>query len=131
MVLGDDSSTHRFEDAKALLNWGFANFALVEPMEGFEPASVPVRLGTRETVIPVPAETGPVLVEKAKAASVTREVALAEEAEAPVEAGQVLGTLRLRAGDEILAELPLTAAESVPRLTYWQIWLRVLAGIFR
>jgi hypothetical protein len=43
----------------------------------------------------------------------------------------VLGTLRLRAGDEILAELPLTAAEAVPRLTFREIWLRVLAGIFR
>ena len=129
VVLGADSSTHRFEDAKALLNWGFANYALVEPAEGFEPAPVPVRLGTRETVIPVPEDRGPVLVEKAKAASVTREIELAEEAEAPVEAGQVLGTLRVRAGEEILAELPLTAPEPVPRLTYWQIWLRVFHGI--
>lgn len=131
VVLGADSSTHRFEDAKALLNWGFANYALVEPAEGFEPAPVPVRLGTAETVTPVPEDQGPVLVEKAKAASVTREIELVEEAEAPVEVGQVLGTLRVRAGEEILAELPLTAPEPVPRLTYWQIWLRVLTGIVR
>ncbi len=129
VVLGADSSSHRFEDAKALLNWGFANYALAEPAEGFEPRPVPVRLGTAEAVIPVPEDHGPLLIEKAKAAGLTREVELVEEAEAPVEAGQVLGTLRVRAGDEILAELPLTAPEAIPRLRYWDLWLRVLLGI--
>ena len=54
---------------------------------------------------------------------------LVEAVEAPVETGQVLGTLRVRAGDEILAEVPLIAAEAVPRLTFWKLWLRVLQGI--
>ena len=47
-----------------------------------------------------------------------------------MEAGQVLGTLRLKSGGELLAELPLTAPEAVPRLTYWDLWLRVLLGIY-
>ena len=129
VILGADSSSHRFEDAKALLNWGFANYALVDPTEGFTPTAVPVILGTRDTVTPLPADCGPILLEKAKAAAVTREVELAENCEAPVEQGQVLGTLRLLAGKEVLAELPLTVPETVPRLSFGQIWLRVLAAI--
>ena len=129
VILGADSSSHRFEDAKALLNWGFANYALVDPTEGFTPTAVPVILGTRDTVTPLPADCGPILLEKAKAAAVTREVELAENCEAPVEQGQVLGTLRLLAGKEVLAELPLTVPEAVPRLSFGQIWLRVLAAI--
>ena len=85
VILGADSSSHRFEDAKALLNWGFANYALVDPTEGFTPTAVPVILGTRDTVTPLPADCGPILLEKAKAAAVTREVELAENCEAPVE----------------------------------------------
>ena len=129
VILGADSSTHRFEDAKALLNWGFANYALVDPTEGFTPTPIPVRLGTQETVTPLPADCGPLLLEKTKAAAVTREIELAENCEAPVERGQVLGTLRVLAGKEVLAELPLTAAEAVPRLSFGQIWLRVLMAI--
>ena len=129
VILGADSSSHRFEDAKALLNWGFANYALVEPTEGFTPTPIPVILGTQETVVPLPASCGPILLEKAKVAAVTREVELAEDCEAPVEAGQVLGTLRVLAGKELLAEIPLTAAEAVPRLSFGQIWLRVLKAI--
>jgi len=129
VILGGASSSERFADAKALLNWGFANYALVDPAQGFEPTPIPVRLGTAEQVTPLPRETGPLLLEKAKAAAVTREVVLAEEAEAPVAEGQVLGTLRVRAGEELLLELPLQAPEPVPRLTYGQLWLRMLLAL--
>ena len=129
VILGGDSSTHRFEDAKTLLNWGFANYALVNPVEGFTPTAVPVNLGTRESVTPVPADCGPILLEKAKAAAVTREITLAECCEAPVAEGQVLGTLRVLSGKEVLAEIPLAAPEAVPRLSFGQIWLRVLLAI--
>ena len=129
VVLGDDSSSHRFEDAKALLNWGFANYALVEPLEGVTPAPVPVELGTVESVTPVPEQSCPILIAKAKAASVTRELEQAEGVQAPVELGQVLGTLRIKAGEELLAELPLTAPEPVPRLSFGQIWLRLLQSL--
>ena len=29
VVLGSDNSTQRFEDAKKMLNWGFANYAKI------------------------------------------------------------------------------------------------------
>ena len=101
----------------------------MDPAEGFTPTPVPVILGTRDPVIPVPTDSGPILLEKAKAAGVTREVELAESCQAPVEAGQVLGTLRVLAGKEVLAELPLTAPEPVPRLSFGEIWVRVLLEI--
>ena len=129
VILGADSSSHRFEDAKALLNWGFANYALVDAAEGIVPTPIPVNLGTLDTVTPILKNAGPLLLEKGRASSVTREMELVEDVEAPVETGQVLGPLRVRAGDEILAEVPLIAAEAVPRLTFWKLWLRVLQGI--
>ena len=131
VVLGADSSSHRFEDAKALLNWGFANYALADPAEGIVPKPVAVELGTLDAVTPVLENPTPVLLEKSRLGSVTRELELPERVPAPVETGQVLGTLRVKAGKELLAELPLTAAEPVPRLRYWQIWLRVLLSIAR
>ena len=129
VVLGADSSSHRFEDAKALLNWGFANYTLVQPGEGVLPEPIPVTLGTLKTVTPLLESAEPILLEKSKAAAVTRELELPETLEAPVEAGQVLGTLRVMAGERIMAELPLTAAEPVPRLGFWQIWLKLFLAI--
>lgn len=129
VVLGADSSTHRFEDAKALLNWGFANFALIRPDDGVQLEPIPVDLGTLEAVTPVLDRPGPILLEKSRAASVSRELELPERLEAPVEAGQILGTLRIKAGDQLLAELPLTAAAPVPRLGFLEIWLKLLLAL--
>ena len=129
VVLGDDSSTHRFEDTKALLNWGFANFALTDPLEGVSPAPIPVLLGAAEFVTPVPEHSGPLLIEKGKAASLQREILLEQTVEAPVETGQQLGSLRISAGQTLLAEIPLTAAETVPRLSFGALWLRALLSI--
>ena len=129
VVLGADSSTHRFEDAKALLNWGFANYALAQPGEGVELEPIPVTLGAREAVQPMLKDAGPLLLEKGQAAALTRELELPEALEAPVEPGQVLGTLRIRSGETLLAELPLVAADGVPKLSLWQLWLRVLRAV--
>ena len=129
VVLGADSSTHRFEDAKALLNWGFANYALAQPGEGVELEPIPVTLGARETVQPMLKDAGPLLLEKAQAAALTRELELPESLEAPVEPGQRIGTLRIRSGETLLAELPLVAADGVPKLSLWQLWLRVLQAV--
>ena len=41
-----------------------------------------------------------------------------------------MGTLTVTAGDEVLAELPLVAAEGVERLSYGQILLRCLQMAF-
>ena len=57
-------------------------------------------------------------------------MALAESAEAPVSAGDRLGTLTVTAGEEVVAELDLVAGESVPRITYGQLLLRLLRTAF-
>ena len=131
VVLGCGSSTDRFSDAKALLNWGFANFALTHPTLGVELSPIPVRLGTADTLLPVPVDDSPILIRKSQQSAVTRELSLEPELEAPVEKGQVVGTIRVRANGELLRELPLVAGEDVPRLTYGQVWwelLRALVG---
>lgn len=129
VVLHCASSSARFSAAKALLDYGFANYALAVPAEGVELTPVPVVLGRSETVQPVPEDDTPLLIDKAQQASVTRTVELAESVEAPVVAGQVLGTLRVEADGKLLKEIPLVAAEAVPKLTFGDIFLGLLRRI--
>ena len=130
VVLGCASSTARFEDAKALLNWGFANYALATPDLDLDLSPIQVTLGKADSVSPLLPDSTPILIRKSQQASVTRQVELEEQLEAPVLRGQVIGTLRVMAGDTLLKELPLTAEADVPRLSYWEIWLRVFRSAF-
>lgn len=124
VVLDCASSADRFSDAKALLDYGFANYALVTPEA--ETATVPVRLGMAPEAEAVLQDAGPLLLPKGDAARAEQEAELTESVEAPVEAGQRLGTLRIRSGEAVVAELPLVAAAPVPRLTFWESTKRVL-----
>ena len=112
--------------AKALLDYGFANYALVsaEMPEPLQP--VPVTLGQKAAVQPELQQAAPILIEKGLQAAVTRTVTLAERVEAPVAAGQQLGTLTISANGETLAEIPIIAPEAVERLTWWELTCRLL-----
>ena len=128
VVMGADSSKTRFNACKQLLDYGFANFALVQP-DICETPAVPVELGTAKTVSPQLGEDGTLLVEKSLRSTVTAQVELEETVEAPVSRGQRLGTLTYRSGEQILRQIPLVAQQEVPRLSWKQMFGKVFRRI--
>ena len=131
VVLKGKTSDERFSDAKSLLNYGFSTWSLVTvtPDEVLPP--VPVTLGVRGTVQPVLTSENTLLVEKALANGLTKEVGLAESVAAPVYAGDTLGQLTVRdAAGNTVAELPILAGEDVGHVTFVQMLGRCLARGF-
>ena len=128
VVLHCASSTDRFESAKALLNYGFSNYALVTPEPGELPA-VPVTLGTAAEITPVLADETPILIDKALAAGVETRVCVDESVTAPVEAGQTLGTLTITSGGQTIAERDLIAPEAVEALRWGDVFLQMLRAL--
>lgn len=130
VIMKDATSAQRFEDAKALLSYGFSAYALKAITPETPLAPVPVELGTQATVQPVLGEGSALLLEKSKAGDLQQSVTLAESVAAPVAVGTPLGTLTVTSGEEVVAEIPLLAGEEVPRITYGQLLLRVLQTAF-
>ena len=128
VVLHCASSTDRFESAKALLNYGFSNYALVTPEPGELPA-VPVTLGTSMEITPVLADETPILIDKALAAGVETNVRVDGSVTAPVEAGQTLGTLTITSGGQTIAERDLVAPEAVGALRWGNVFLQMLRAL--
>lgn len=129
VIMKAPTSAQRFEDAKSLLSYGFSTYALVKATPDAALPPVPVSLGTQSTVQPVASESS-LLLEKAKAANLEKSVTLAEQADAPIAKGDVLGTLMVTSGGETLAEVPLVAGEDVPRVTWGALTLRYLRTAF-
>lgn len=124
------TSGERFQAAKQLLDYGFANYTLAQPDPETEIPPVPVVLGTAETIVPVPDNDDPVLIEKGQAAGITTRVEVADQVRAPVEAGQRLGTLTLQSDGAPLAAIPLVAPEAVPRRTWWDVTRFLFGQLF-
>lgn len=125
VTMGCESAKIRNAACKQLLDYGFANFALVSPDLEDVP-SVPVVLGKEKTVPLTLGENRQLLVPKAKKSRLTQSVTLEESAAAPVEKGAVLGTLTVKSGGETLLEIPLSAAKAVEKLTIGDVFLMVL-----
>ena len=124
VVMGSETSQKRFAACKSLLDYGFANFAIVTPE--MPEAQVPVKLGTEDQVAAIPAQRNALLIDKSQRGSVSVETQLEEQVEAPVSKGQRLGTMTVKAGEQVLAQIPLVAETTIPRLTFGQIFLRLL-----
>ena len=127
VVMGAETSQDRFASCKQLLDYGFSNFALVTPE--VQSGEVAVQLGNSATVQAAPAEDPRLLIDRSQRNSVTTEVTLEESVAAPVSKGQRLGTLTIRAGQQVLAQIPMLAAEAVPRLRWGQVFYMVLRAI--
>ena len=128
VVMGSGSSQDRFSACKQLLDYGFANYALVWP-EVAADTEVEVKLGTEKTVTAVPGTREPLLIDKSQRGSVTSHITLEPSVTAPVSRGQRLGELTVKAGEQILARIPLLAEAPVERLTWGQLFLRALRRI--
>ena len=124
VVMGCESSKDRFAACKSLLDYGFANYCLLQPELGA--LTVPVMLGTEKTVDAVTLEPPQLLLEKAQKNTVSIETVLDEQVAAPVSKGQRLGTLTVRSGEQILAQLPLVAAQAVPKRTFGSLFIAFL-----
>lgn len=128
VVLGEPDKDSRNADITAMLNYGFANYAMAEMMEdGQELERVPVELGMQQSVAVQLADDTPILLEKTKAEGLAREIALADSVQAPVKQGTKLGEIVLRCGDEEIARREIVAAETVERKGISAIYRDLLA----
>ena len=128
VVMGAETSKERNAACKSLLDMGFANYAVVSPMPEGE-ITLPVKLGTADSVRLVPGEQPKLLIDKSRKSGITTEVTLSEAVAAPVAPGQRLGTLTVRSQEKILAEIPLVAECEVPRLSWGQLFSLVMRDI--
>ncbi len=118
VVLGCDTTDHRWSGARAMLDYGFSHFVAYTPTtEGLTLTPVKVLGGQETQVEAVPTVPETLLLKKGTENQVTVAVELAQDVEAPVLPGQTLGCWRLMLGEEILAEYPLKAACEVPKTT--------------
>lgn len=129
VVLHADTSADRFESVKTLLNYAFANYDIVSlrPQEALPP--VRVTMGREESVQPVYDGAETLLEERGVISGLTFETELCESVPAPVAAGQRLGVLTARSGDEVLARIDIVSPEAVERSSFGDVYWRMIGAL--
>ena len=132
VTLGSPNTDERFAAGRKLLDYGFANFALVKmtPPEEYL-APIPVAHGTAETVQPICEEPAAFLLKKGQEAGVEQSVYLPEKLEAPVKAGDVLGRVTVTLSGGEIGGYDIVAAEDVPRMGLFEALKKLLLEAIR
>lgn len=130
VVMGSQTSDDRFNGAKAMLNWGFANYSTVTPE--IAPSlitDVAVIGGVVDSIHPSLPKAASVLVKKGEEGKIKTDVELCVDVQAPVEKGQVLGKVVLSLGDEKIGEYNIVSPDAVRALTFKDIFFRLLKSL--
>ena len=128
VVLGAESTDLRFQDAKALLDYGFAGWKTVTPEAPYlGPAAV--EGGMAQTVEVAAGEMPSLLLQAGEEAQVETVVQL-EPVKAPVEQGQELGRILCQVAGETVAQVPVTAKEGVEAVTFGAAFLALGRALF-
>ena len=128
VVLGADSTDHRFQDAAALLDYGFAGWkATVPEAPALEP--VPVARGMEPQVEPVLGEMPTLLLKAGEAGEVETAVAY-EELTAPVTRGDVIGQVTCTVDGSVMAQVDITAGEDVAQVTFFGVLSHLVQALF-
>lgn len=125
-VMAAPDKDARMADATALLNYGFANFTRYSPDLSADLMPVPVRMGKAESVPVRAGDVTGVTVEKEQAAGLETTVTLPEQLDAPVHAGDEIGTAEIRSGTDLLMTIPLYADADVEKLGFGDLFQQLM-----
>jgi D-alanyl-D-alanine carboxypeptidase (penicillin-binding protein 5/6) len=121
VVLGTNSENARVEASQALLNYGFRFFETHKLYAaGTQLTSSRVWKGTTDnTALGIDKDLY-VTIPRGQYQSLDASMSIDNRIMAPVSAGQALGTVLVKLGDDIVAEQPLISLHSIEEGSFWQ-----------
>ena len=131
IVLGTPVSQHRFNEARAMLDYGFANYQRVTVVSKGDllGEQLPVHGGQKDQVDLALGSGLSMLLRQGKQGGLRLELKLPEYVDAPVAEGDVLGMVNVLLDGQVVAKLNCVAAHNVLRpgfieglITIWENW---------
>lgn len=126
VIMGSQTRDSRNESAKALLDWGFANYEMFKSEAG-SVGNIAVHGGVSDFVEGVYPEVE-LTVKKGESSHVVAEYLPDEFVYAPVSGGQKIGTVIYRLDGESIYESDITAKEDVSKIGFFTLFVRMIAG---
>lgn len=131
VVMAGETSNDRFEGAKKLLNYGFANYSFSEIKAELTEKTTEILKGEKN-VLKVKADgTLSLLMPKSAKNSISRTVEWNENLTAPIKKGQTVGYVNVYNGDENIGKIPITAAENIKKRDFTLSFCRIFNEIFK
>ena len=131
VVMAGETSTDRFEGAKKLLDFGFANFSFSQIGAELRETEIPVLKGEKKTLKIKATEELSLLAQKSAKNDIKRETKWNKNNTAPIKKGQTVGYVNIYNGEENIGKIPIRATESIKQRTFGLSFGKILKGLFK
>lgn len=132
VVMDGQTSSDRFEGAKKLLNYGFANYTFSSLEADLkENTSVAVKNGTESAVTIKAGGKLDLLLKRNENGKITQEISIEPEIIAPVKAGQKVGTVSFLLDGKEMGSVDIVAEKDVAKLGFGTVFLRLILCLFK
>lgn len=131
VVMAGETSTDRFEGAKKLLDFGFANFAFSQIGAELKETEIPILKGEKKTLKIKATEKLSLLAQKSAKNDIKRETEWNKNITAPIKKGQTVGYVNIYNGEENIGKIPIKATESIKQRTFGLSFGKILKGLFK
>jgi len=132
VIMDGQTSSDRFEGAKKLLNYGFANYTFSSlDADLKENTSVAVKNGTESAVAVRAGGKLDLLLKRNENGKITQEISIEPEIIAPVKAGQKVGTVIFLLDGKELGSVDIVAEKDVRKLNFSTVFLRLILCLFK
>lgn len=131
VVMAGETSNDRFNGAKKLLDYGFANYSFQTLSADLEDdLTAEIKNGVKKEVCVTSDQTVNILIPKTAKQEITRKTEWNKDVSAPIKKGDVLGYVNVYLGENQVGRLPIVANEDVERLNLWVTIRWILQGLF-
>ena len=131
VVMAGETSTDRFEGAKKLLDFGFANFSFSQIGAELRETEIPVLKGEKKTLKIKATEELSLLAQKSAKNDIKRETEWNKNITAPIKKGQTVGYVNIYNGEQNIGKIPIKATESIKQRTFGLSFGKILKGLFK
>ena len=131
VVMAGETSTDRFEGAKKLLDFGFANFSFSQIGAELKETEIPILKGEKKTLKIKATEKLSLLAQKSAKNDIKRETEWNKNLAAPIKKGQTVGYVNIYNGEENIGKIPIRATESIKQRTFGLSFGKILKGLFK
>lgn len=131
VVMGGETSNDRFNGAKKLLDYGFANYSYIAVAPKLpEKFSIPVKGGVKKSVNITAGSHIGVLMLKNEASELTQQLIAEKSLTAPIKKGDNAGSIEIKKGDEAVGVIELYTAEGIEEKNILTVLKWLLADLF-
>lgn len=130
VVLGSSTGIERFKDAASLLDYGFANYEVLNfSANDSKLKNIKVKDGMQSEAKLECVGAKSLVIEKGSSKNVEKNIKLKEELTAPVKKGDKAGTLEFTLDEKTVAKFDIVAKEDIDKISFTAVFFALLDAL--